>query len=858
MSRLFERRAATRCWLAVVVGCLGWLCASQAAEAVPPLRGEGGVVELVRKAGSGAKAKGKGKGKEKGKETFPGGGLLPGPGAGKESGTAAEDLGSDGAVDPLSGLGIRNPVCDRISEIQDRATRLSCEASGTPQSNYPPGNYGFDIHIKTGMTHPVGTMSYGFATILSQVWLGLTFVLHQVFALLGLAFGLNPFGDGRTMSEVTVALGRMYNRITDPWLTTLVVCGGIWFAYKGLVKREISASAAGTVAAIALLVVGMWVVHQPRQSVGWLAKLSDRVALGVISAPQSGSVNRPVGSYAEAMTSTWNRLVEVPFAGLDFSDVRWALSKPPPEAVEKADEKFCDDDGMLATLATLAELGSEDAKAACAAYAKQRYGKPRRVIDLYLRSSRGSPSRDALWDYFDNDDKYKAKVAAQGGDGVFSRLSMLALFAIGLLGAMMLLAWLALRLFMQAAIAFVLLLVAPFALFFPMLGETGRRAFRTWGLALLGAIVSKVVYAMFLSVVLMGITVLGKVNGPAGSSTGFLLSCVFAWAVFLKRSEVIGWMRLGEGESGGSHGFGMGHYHAMQWGERIGGMPVGALRGLGRRTARWRRARRGDAAEATTGSAQGALRKSARALADNRLGDAKDVVASYEAAHGKGGKGRKGKAGAGPSSADGKRAEKGGEASSRGGSRGAAPDADAGARPLVGTSRTSGKRGSPAAKQKAQQATQQVPSEERYRAAKELIGRAQRNERQGGERWSDKDLKRFEGEDRELLRGKGGAAEHAHRIGMSRAKFESLQGPERHEAEAEIKRARKRDAQRSRLVSETPGRIVGGSRRAAERMRQQRAVLAGAGDRYQHLRRVRGERRAAERQRLRRNVSRGG
>ena len=107
---------------------------------------------------------------------------------------------------------------------------------------------------------------------------------------------------------------------------------------------------------------------------------------------------------------------------------------------------------------------------------------------------------------------------------MLTRLSMLALFAIGLLGAILLLAWLAIRLFTQAAIAFVLLLAAPFALFLPLLGDGGRRAFKTWGLTLLGAIVAKVIYAAFLSIVLLGISILGAVDGPAGSATGFLLS----------------------------------------------------------------------------------------------------------------------------------------------------------------------------------------------------------------------------------------------------------------------------------------------------------------------------------------------
>ncbi|MGA8745955.1 MAG: hypothetical protein WB507_08825, partial [Solirubrobacterales bacterium] len=324
------------------------------------------------------------------------------------TGTLATELGATGQVDPLSGLGIRNPACDQLAQIRSRATRLGCEASGTPEGTYPASNYGFDIHISTGVTHPIGDITYGFDTVLNGIWLGLLFVLRLILSLLGIAFGLNPFGSGQTMSQISAALGRLYERISDPWLSTLIVCGGIWFAYKGLLKREVAAGVGGTLAAIAMLIIGLWVVHQPRESVGELASLSDQVAMGTISAPQSGSVARPVGSYAEAMSGIWTRLVEVPFAGLDFSDVKWALGPPPAEAVQKSNERFCDDFGALALLAVLSHLGSDQAKEACAGFAAKRYGRPKRVIDLYLRSSPGSSAREALWSYFNASSAYKA------------------------------------------------------------------------------------------------------------------------------------------------------------------------------------------------------------------------------------------------------------------------------------------------------------------------------------------------------------------------------------------------------------------------------------------------------------------
>jgi hypothetical protein len=741
--------------------------------------------------------------------------------------TTAEQLASSGQVDPLTGLGIRNPVCDDLSQIRDSKTRLSCETSGTPESDYPVTNYGFDLFVSTGVTHPVGDLIWGVVMLLNGIWLGLLFVLKIVLSLLGLAFGLNPFGNGQTMSEITTAVGRLYARITDPWLSTLVVCGGVWFAYKGLVRREMAAGVAGTLLAIAMLVIGIWVVHQPRASVGRLANMSDEVALGVISAPQSGSVSRPTGSYAEAMSKVWSRLVEVPFAGLDFSDVKWALGPPPPEAVEKADEKLCDDVGALALFAILANLGSEDAKEACAQIARRRYGKPKRVIDLYLRSSPDSPAREALWDYFDGDETYKAKVAAQGGDGILPRFSMLALFAIGLLGGILLLAWLSIRLFTQAAIAFVLLLVAPFALFFPMLGDSGRRAFKTWGLTLLGALVAKVIYAAFLSIVLLGITILGHL----GNATGFLLSCAFTWSVFLKRAELIGWMSIGDAGEQHAGGFGVGKFAAFSIARRMSESGRGALRGVGSRSAHWFRNRGTDGGEVTRRTARGSLQDSARALADQRYREAQRTVG-----------GVKGKATA--LAGDGGPVAKAGQALKKaGGELDVASDRPRSGRGAISDSGADGKR--------------RDEGKGRYDEAKGLVARADRNQQRVGDRWSKRDLERFAEEDRALLERSHDPADHAHRAGYDRAQFEKLQGPDRKQAEEKIEKATKRDRQRLDVASDVPGRVRGRGRQGAERMRQGVEGLKGARARHEHLSRLRRDRRVAP-SHTRRNLSRGG
>jgi hypothetical protein len=761
--------------------------------------------------------------------------LLEAP-EGSTSTSLAKELDSSGTIDPLSGLGIRNPVCDQPAQIRSADTRTACEVSGTPETTYPTSDYGFDVFIPTGITHPIGDFTAAFVTILNGIWLGLLFVLKLTLTLLGLAFGLNPFANGPTMARISAAVTSIYEEVTDPWLSALVVCAGIALAWRGLVRRDVAGSLAGVLASIALLLCGLWVVHAPRETVGRIADFSDQVALEVIAAPQSGSLGRPVGTYAEAMSHVWSRLVEVPFAGLDFSDVDWALSPPPEEAVKKANEAFCEDSDSLTLLSQLSHLGISTAKEQCTRFAESRYGRPRRVIDLYLRSSPNSAARSALWDYFDNDDRYKPKVAAQGGDGVITRLSMLALFAIGLLGAMLLLSWLAIRLFTQAAIAFVLLLAAPFALFFPLLGDWGRRAFRRWGLTFLGALLAKVIYAAFLSVVLFGIVILGSVDGSGGSATGFLLASAFSWAVFLKRSDLIGWISVGDHEH--LAGVGIGGLAALGLATRLGRSPARRARTAAAATPARTRERSRLSTEATRRTARDSLAGSARALGDERLREARRTIAAYEEP-------RPSLSARETSRPDPVQTRPGPVTPDRSGT--AAPDG-----PHRGASTDRSRASAPDSPAR----SPEIPTPERYRAAKELVARAERNSEGGGERWTRKDVARFAKEDRELLRASTDPAEHAHRAGYERARFETLEGPDRDRAEARIEKARRRDLQRLEVTTK-PEQAAATDRPnlLAERGRQ---LAGGEGpNRRTHLRTLKRERRRTDHLTPRRNLSRG-
>jgi hypothetical protein len=326
-----------------------------------------------------------------------------------------------------------------------------------------------------------------------------------------------------------------------------------------------------------------------------------------------------------------------------------------------------------------------------------------------------------------------------------------------------------------------------------------------------------VIYAAFLSVVLLGIAVLGQVDGPGASATGFLLACAFTWSVFLKRAQMVGWLNVGEAEKIAGRGV------VTQWAAlglargatRRGGQ---AVRAVGRGAAGWVRARGAERAQLTTETARESLGDSTRALAEQRHHEAARTVGAFEARR-----------------------------------------AHTWTREQVSPERAKGDlTAAPRSPGRVAPATRSPTEAEwrRYERAKGLLERTATNERRHGERWSSAHLAKVAEEDRELLRRSIDPADHAHRAGFDRRQFEELRGPERERAIEAIEKARERDRHRLEVVSGEPGRVRGRGRRAAEGLRQRQEESPA--ERRERLGRLRRQRRSTPDQSLRRNLSRGG
>jgi hypothetical protein len=497
-----------------------------------------------------------------------------------------------GTANPLP---VTNPLCTQY-RLSGEARR-NCETGGGPEAPTPVSNLGFDIHVDDSGSAGdaiVGHFQEMLASIANAIWGGALFILKLIFTLLGWGFALSPFTNGGVMGSIDSGLHRFYAAFTQPWLLFAFVCLGAWAAYRGLIKREAAASVGGLLASIVLMLAALWIIDQPAETIGTVSRYVNQAALSVIAAPQGGSPAKAPSTYGEATGRVWNTMTTPGFAALQFSDQSFAYRRPDWGSGSLGFYWLrvrCFDSAIPYSSAEWAALTAQYASGqvihskACKDY-YARLGTPRHNYQLFLDSSPGSVFRsDAMWNHFDGSPEIKDKLAIEGGSGMWVRLPLIFLLIAGLAGGALLFGWLALQLFMQACVAFVLVLATPLALLFPAFGEKGRGAFRVWGAVLLGALISKLVYAALLAIVLFGTTVIAKLGGSGDGVTAWmelLLAAGFWWGCFLKRNEVTGWMSVSEAEPGSGHGGALGLYGGLKLGQMAWRASAGRALGAGR------------------------------------------------------------------------------------------------------------------------------------------------------------------------------------------------------------------------------------------------------------------------------------
>jgi len=435
----------------------------------------------------------------------------PAPGADRSQADKNERLGRD----TFAALGGDSPFCKRTGLREQE--RRNCRGSGALSHPTRIDHYGFDIHIDTGVDNIAGNFSAGVQLFVSIVWMAWLYVIKGVMLLLEWAFSLDLLDSA--MSSVKKALTRLNTHVFgQAWFLAAISAAGLWAIYSAFVLRRTIATFTGLAATVALMVIALVLIHNPVGTVGKVNSYANDMSLYVVSGASGAGTSSPARGFGQAMSRTFDQAVVRPWCALEFSDIDFCLANP-RKVIKRSDLP-----------------GDQDIQDA--------YNESSSVAAMFLRFEPNGEDdvdqRNKIYEEWKNKDgsRLQAVVRIQKEAATGPRIALWALISISFLGMVLLLAWIGLRLLGYGVLSLVLILFAPVALLLPALGESGRATAIGWLKRLAGALIAKVVYSIFLALVLVSAGALAELNS-IGYFAVWLLQAVFWWILFFKRDELL-------------------------------------------------------------------------------------------------------------------------------------------------------------------------------------------------------------------------------------------------------------------------------------------------------------------------------
>jgi hypothetical protein len=472
--------------------------------------------------------------------------------------------------DPLVDNGLGSPLCRGSAGAELSAiVARNCRISGFDAAQAPTGDYAFDVHIDTGVLGANGaTLEQDY--LISPVWMALVWVVHALIVMLEWCYTIDLL-ESPAMSGVARGLRGAQATFTQPWLMTALALAGVLTLYNGLVRRRVAETLGQALLMGVMMVAGLWVIVDPTGTVGALGQWANQASLGTLAAVTTGTPAHPNLTLTESMQGVFTGVIGAPWCYMEFGDVRWCeapvRSGSPLRAAAR--QIVAGYGGAIGNQS--AELLRDAHTNGELFLALPANGQPRNGINPYGPLD----SQDGLFNVLCGGSSEPCHGPTAGeaefrtASGTQARLGGVFLIAIGALGMILLLGFIALHLLGAAIMSLLYLLLAPAAVIAPALGDGGRAAFRGWASRLLGAVMAKLIYSLLLGVVLLTGQILMDV--PAlGWWTKWLLMSVLWWGAFRHRHQVLGF----------AHGTGAGSR------EGIGGLRLAsklmAARELGR------------------------------------------------------------------------------------------------------------------------------------------------------------------------------------------------------------------------------------------------------------------------------------
>ncbi len=492
-----------------------------------------------------------------GSGSAPGVGLGEGAVTGSDASASAPPSGGD----PLVENGLGSPLCGESAELAASARR-NCETSGFEAAGAPTGNYGLDVHIDTGLLG-VNSQTVLQDYLVEPVWMGLVWVVHALIVALEWCFTLDLL-DSSVLGDLERSLRATQSSFTGPWLVLALALAALAAAYNGLVRRRVAETLGQSALMLAMMAGGLWVIADPAGTVGALGRWVDEASAGTLGAVVQGSPAHASRTLAQSMGGLFGAVVGSPWCYLEFGDVSWCESPARLEPRLRAaglalltHSRITKCEGRERVAELCEPLESAAPRASVPAHSRSatlmRVARTNGEVFLALpaneaaRNSIDMPGSllRVLCGGSESATECRGPAAAEAEfrtqGATTPRIAGLLLIAIGAVGMIRLLGFIALHLLGAEILSLVYLLLAPAAVLAPALGDGGRAAFRTWATRLVGAVCSKLIFSFLLGVVLLMTRILIGLEA-LGWWTRWLLVAVLWWGAHRQRHQVLGFI----------------------------------------------------------------------------------------------------------------------------------------------------------------------------------------------------------------------------------------------------------------------------------------------------------------------------
>ncbi len=495
--------------------------------------------------------------------------------------------GEAGSPDDLQQLNGDTPSPACTSAASSEVLR-DCRDSGMPESIDPPGNYGLDQNVSTGISNLGGYFPSGIQDVFNWLAQAMASLLALVFDGLTLAFNFDLFRNGG--QYIPSALSNAENQFTFPLLLPLLGIGGMVAAWH-LFRDNPNRSVAHLVMMVGLIVVGLVIIAEPATTLGWFDQQANGAAQGALSA-FSGAGGGTTGSYADATPALWRTMEEEPWCAMEFGNVStWCMAPVTPVMAAARD-------------ATLRNLGQAQGNQSAACSFASQVGSPLSAVCGVLEREQEPIERARLLDartngelflafppdwnarnggsdswtlYYALASNYPQLAAIRGSGGVGERFVDGAIAGIGEAAMLLLLIWIAGYLLVAAIFFLVLLMCAPVMVLAPVFGERGQRAFMAWLGYLVAALCAKLVYALYLGIMIGVSTLLVEIGPSVDGQNAWLMQWILftaLWLIAFHFRRKLPEMLIGQGHRqwGGDHamrGVGIGVAAGVVLGDRL-------------------------------------------------------------------------------------------------------------------------------------------------------------------------------------------------------------------------------------------------------------------------------------------------